>query len=77
MGLLAGFFGVGGGFLVVPALLFLTGMPILNAIGSSLVAVGSLGLTTALSYTTAHLYERVVNVQGGTMAWMRQSLPLG
>lgn len=22
-------------------------------------------------------YERVVNVQGGTMAWMRQSLPLG
>ena len=22
-------------------------------------------------------YERVVNVQGGTVAWMRQSLPLG
>ena len=22
-------------------------------------------------------YERVVNVQGGTTAWMRQSLPLG
>ena len=22
-------------------------------------------------------YDRVVNVQGGTMAWMRQALPLG
>lgn len=34
------------------------------------------------SRTAAHLlqragYERVVNVQGGTTAWMRHSLPLG
>lgn len=57
VGLLAGFFGIGGGFLVVPALLFLTGMPILGAIGSSLMAVGSLGLTTAVSYAVAGLVD--------------------
>ncbi len=57
VGLLAGFFGIGGGFLVVPALLFLTGMPILSAVGSSLVAVGSLGLTTAVSYAAAGLVD--------------------
>src|SRR5262249_47501712 len=38
-GLLSGFFGIGGGFLIVPGLMLATGMPILNAIGSSLVAV--------------------------------------
>ena len=30
-GALSGFFGIGGGFLIVPALIFATGMPILNA----------------------------------------------
>lgn len=54
-GLLSGFFGVGGGFLVVPGLIASTGMPILFAVGSSLVAVTALGLTTALSYATSGL----------------------
>ena len=49
-GVLSGFFGIGGGFLIVPALMLATGMPILNAIGSSLVAVTAFGLTTAASY---------------------------
>ena len=49
-GVLSGFFGIGGGFLIVPALMLATGMPILNAIGSSLVAVTAFGLTTATSY---------------------------
>lgn len=49
-GILSGFFGIGGGFLIVPGLIASTGMPILNAIGSSLVAVCAFGLTTALSY---------------------------
>lgn len=49
-GALSGFFGIGGGFLIVPALMFATGMPILLAIGSSLVAVTAFGLTTAASY---------------------------
>lgn len=49
-GLLAGFFGIGGGFLIVPALVSSTGMPMIHAIGTSLVSVGALGLTTAASY---------------------------
>ena len=49
-GILSGFFGIGGGFLIVPGLIAATGMPIINAIGSSLVAVTALGLTTALNY---------------------------
>ncbi|MHB8283076.1 MAG: sulfite exporter TauE/SafE family protein [Caulobacteraceae bacterium] len=49
-GLLSGFFGIGGGFLIVPALMSATGMPILYAVGSSLIAVTAFGLTTALNY---------------------------
>lgn len=49
-GTLSGFFGIGGGFLIVPALMFATGMSIMNAVSSSLVAVTAFGLTTATSY---------------------------
>jgi uncharacterized membrane protein YfcA len=56
-GLLSGFFGIGGGFLVVPGLMASTGMPILFAVGSSLVAVTAFGLTTALSYATSGLID--------------------
>jgi uncharacterized membrane protein YfcA len=35
VGITSGFFGIGGGFLIVPGLVFSTGMPILNAIASS------------------------------------------
>jgi hypothetical protein len=52
-GLLAGFFGIGGGFLIVPGLMLATGMPILNAIGSSLVAVTAFGLTSAANYAVS------------------------
>jgi uncharacterized membrane protein YfcA len=56
-GLLAGFFGIGGGFLIVPGLMLATGMPILNAIGSSLVAVSAFGLTTAANYAWSGLVD--------------------
>ncbi len=49
-GALSGFFGIGGGFLIVPALMLATGMPILNAVHSSLAAVTIFGLTAAVSY---------------------------
>ncbi|TFF27572.1 sulfite exporter TauE/SafE family protein [Jiella endophytica] len=49
-GIFSGFFGIGGGFLIVPGLVASTGMPMINAIGSSLVAVAAFGLTTALNY---------------------------
>jgi uncharacterized membrane protein YfcA len=57
VGLLAGFFGIGGGFLIVPALILATGMPLRTAVGTSLVAVTALGLTTAASYALSGYVE--------------------
>lgn len=54
---LSGFFGIGGGFLVVPGLVAATGMPTLHAVGSSLVAVASFGLATAASYAASGLVD--------------------
>jgi uncharacterized protein len=54
-GTLSGFFGIGGGFLIVPALMLATGMSIMNAVSSSLVAVTAFGLTTASSYAWSGL----------------------
>jgi uncharacterized protein len=56
-GALSGFFGIGGGFLIVPSLVLATGMPVLNAIGSSLVSVTAFGLTTAANYAWSGLVE--------------------
>ena len=56
-GLFSGFFGIGGGFLIVPGLIAATGMPMLNAVGSSLVAVTSFGLTTAANYAISGLVD--------------------
>jgi len=49
-GAVSGFFGIGGGFLIVPGIMLGSGMPILNAVGSSLFSVGAFGLTTAINY---------------------------
>jgi len=39
VGLLTGILGVGGGFLIVPALIMLVGMPMHHAVGTSLVII--------------------------------------
>lgn len=57
VGGLSGFFGIGGGFLIVPGLILATGMPMLQAVGTSLVAVAAFGLTTAGSYAMAGLVD--------------------
>lgn len=57
VGTLSGFFGIGGGFLIVPGLIGTTAMPLLNAIGSSLVSVTAFGATTAASYAMSGLVE--------------------
>jgi uncharacterized membrane protein YfcA len=56
-GALAGFFGIGGGFLVAPGLILGSGMPMLYAVGSSLFSVGAFGLTTAGNYAWAGLID--------------------
>jgi hypothetical protein len=57
VGMLAGFFGIGGGFLIVPGLMGATAMPLINAIGSSLVSVTAFGFTTATSYAFSGLID--------------------
>jgi uncharacterized protein len=55
VGAVSGFFGIGGGFLIVPGLMLGSAMPIINAIGSSLFSVGAFGLTTAANYAISGL----------------------
>jgi uncharacterized membrane protein YfcA len=57
IGAASGFFGIGGGFLITPALMWATDMPLSMAIGSSLVAVSSFGATTAFSYASSGLMD--------------------
>ena len=52
-GVICGLFGIGGGFLIVPGLMYAGRLPILQAVGSSLVAVTAFGFTTALNYARA------------------------
>lgn len=56
-GALSGFFGIGGGFLIVPGLIAATGMSMIQAVGSSLFSVGVFGATTATSYAAAGLVD--------------------
>lgn len=52
-GLAAGFFGIGGGFLIAPGLMASTGMTLANAGASSLLSVTLFGGATSLSYAAA------------------------
>ncbi|MGE3474365.1 MAG: sulfite exporter TauE/SafE family protein [Rhodospirillaceae bacterium] len=54
-GMASGFFGIGGGFLIVPGLISAANMTMLHAVGSSLVAVTAFGATTAASYAFSGL----------------------
>ena len=60
VGSAAGFFGIGGGFLIVPGLMAATGMPMINAVGTSLIAVTAFGLTTALNYAASGMVDWVL-----------------
>ena len=60
VGTLSGFFGIGGGFLIVPGLVLSTGMSMISAIGTSLFSVGTFGLTTALNYARSGLLDWTV-----------------
>jgi uncharacterized protein len=78
-GLLSGFFGIGGGFLIVPALMLATGMPLAFATGTSLVAVSAFGAATAASYAWSGLVDwRVAGlfIAGGVLGSLGGA-PLG
>jgi hypothetical protein len=56
-GLAAGFFGIGGGFLIVPGLMGATGMTLTHAAASSLVSVALFGAATSASYAASGLVD--------------------
>jgi uncharacterized membrane protein YfcA len=82
VGALSGFFGIGGGFLVVPALLAATAMPMIAAVGTSLVSVAAFGATTGINYALSGLVDLriaalfiVGGVLGGFVGvWLGQRL---
>lgn len=86
-GALSGFFGIGGGFLIVPALVASTSMAVYRAIGTSLVAVAAFGIATAASYAFSGLIDwwlaaafivgGMLGTIGGTAASRRLSAQKG
>jgi uncharacterized membrane protein YfcA len=52
-GVLAGLFGVGGGFVIVPALVFFAGMPIHRAVATSLLAISLISAAGVASHLAA------------------------
>ena len=50
VGLLTGFLGVGGGFLIVPALVMLVGLPMRQAVGTSLIVIAMNSLAGFLGH---------------------------
>jgi uncharacterized membrane protein YfcA len=82
-GSLSGFFGIGGGFLIVPGIMFGSGLPILNAIGSSLFSVGLFAMITAANYALSGFIawpiaaEFIAGGAVGGVLGMRSALRLG
>lgn len=68
VGVAAGYFGIGGGFLVVPTLMHAAGLNIIQAVGTSLLSVSLFGLSTAGRYFMAgnvDLFLAFLFVAGG------------
>jgi uncharacterized protein len=57
IGFAAGFFGVGGGFMIVPGLVWAAEMPIMIAIGSALLSVSVFATGTMITYASAGLVD--------------------
>jgi hypothetical protein len=56
-GFAAGFFGIGGGFLIAPGLMAATGMTLSNAAASSLASVSLFGAATSANYAASGLVD--------------------
>ncbi len=52
-GILSGMFGVGGGFVIVPALVLFSGMSMYRAIGTSLMVITLVSITGVVSHLLA------------------------
>ena len=62
VGLAAGFFGIGGGFLIVPGLMLAVGMTMANATASSLVSVTLFGAATSANYAISGMVDGALSL---------------
>ena len=73
LGGLAGFLGIGGGFLVVPALVWFFRFSMVEAVATSLVVVAAMGLSTSASYAMSGKVSTAITcwlIVGGVLgAW--------
>lgn len=78
VGSAAGFFGIGGGFLIVPGLMASTGMSLATAQATSLLSVAAFGATTAANYALSGWVdlELVAAMSAGGVAGTLAGLPL-
>ena len=60
VGMLTGFLGVGGGFLIVPALVMLVGLPIQQAVGTSLIVIAMNSLAGLLGHIQGSTFDILV-----------------
>jgi hypothetical protein len=82
VGVLTGFVGVGGGFLIIPALVLLGGLPMKEAIGTSLVIItlnsasGLLGYLGQVELDMTLLVSFTLAASGGTIAgaWLNRRI---
>ncbi|WP_440059611.1 sulfite exporter TauE/SafE family protein [Thermogladius sp. 4427co] len=74
VGFLSGYFGIGGGFLIVPGLIYAGALNILQAVGTSLLSVGLFGLLTAVRYFMSgelNLFISALYIAGGVFGgWL-------
>jgi hypothetical protein len=77
VGLLTGLLGVGGGFLIVPALVLLGGVPMQNAVGTSLLIItlnsisGFLGYLGKVTIHPGGMLPVLVLALGGVLLGLR------
>lgn len=70
-GALSGLFGVGGGFVIVPALVLLTGLPMVQAVATSLAIIMAVAATGFASYLISQAVPTVAAaVMGGSLVGM-------
>lgn len=79
LGVMTGFLGVGGGFLIVPALVSLARMPLRLAIGTSMAVITAASFTGALTYVVAGQAPMalVLPMGAGAMLGALVGAPLG
>ena len=78
VGSAAGFFGIGGGFLIVPGLMASTGMSLATAQATSLLSVAAFGATTAGNYALSGWldWSLVIAMATGGLVGTMAGLPL-